>query len=132
MKSLTKVTLLGTTCQEPVKSATNSGVPISHFTVITYKKKGGVYVSLYHDCKAFGDLANIILRFMRPTTKIYVEGDLDQDVRTTTSGQQYATTTIIVREISFLDAPVHKGSAYGDLDPELEQPQNVSHNPKNI
>lgn len=75
--------------------------PITFFTLTTYKKQreGDKDKAQFHNCVAYGKLAEILGEHLREKTDLYVDGQIDYYEK---DGVNH--TQIIVRESQFIGA----------------------------
>ncbi len=115
-KSVNRVVLLGNVGKPPDVKVANNGTTIASFSIATanrYKDRDGNWqeVAEWHNCVAFGKLAEIIRDYVTKGGKLYVEGRLqtrswdDKD-----SGKKQYRTEVIVSDVTLLGAPNGKQS----------------------
>ncbi len=113
MKGVNKAIILGNVGKDPeVRYATN-GSAIAKFSIATTERFKGQDGQVqerteWHNCKAFGKLAEIVGQYVKKGGKIYVEGQIRtekwQDKQT---GQDKYMTGIVLSELQLLDKPEH-------------------------
>lgn len=93
MRSKNQVSLIGRLGQDP-----QQGNSVTSFSIATgYKKKDGNEVTQWHNCKAFGQLAEISAKFLKKGDLVAVDGSLDYSEH---DGKRY--TNIIVKDLIML------------------------------
>jgi single-strand DNA-binding protein len=138
-KTVNRVTLLGNLGRAPEVKATGGGTLVATFSVATanrYKDGQGNWQEQaeWHNCVAFGKLAEIVRDYVSKGSKLYLEGRMqtrswdDKD-----SGKKQYRTEVAVSELTLLGAPREKGVApqadpysreavYGDQDASDDVP----------
>ncbi len=78
MLGVNRVFLLGKTYNKK-SIVSKNGKPITFFTLATYKKQGDGEKdkALFHDCVAYGKLAEILDKYLTEGKELYVDGVLD-------------------------------------------------------
>ena len=120
MKSLNKVQIIGNLGADPDVRYTAAGDAVVNLSVATdegYKKKDGTQVDKteWHRVVAYGKLAEIMEKYLKKGSKVYVEGKIQTKKWQDKSGQDRYTTDCVVRDMLMLDG---KG---GSL-PSLSEP----------
>ncbi len=106
MKTINKVQLLGNTGRDPEVRYTQSGTAIASFSLATASRKknqSGEYtdVTQWHNCVAFGKLAEIVGQYVVKGTKLYVDGAIEYQ-EWDDQGVKKKATKIIVNELVML------------------------------
>ena len=106
-KSVNKITLLGNVGQTPDSKTMPNGTPLVTFSVATSEtwkdKTTGEKreKTEWHNCEAFGPLAEIISRYVTKGTQVYLEGSIAYRTYESEGVKKYATN-IRVRELTLL------------------------------
>jgi len=106
-KSVNKITLLGNVGQTPESKTMPNGTPLVTFSVATSEtwkdKTTGEKreKTEWHNCEAFGPLAEIISRYVTKGTQVYLEGSIAYRTYESEGVKKYATN-IRVRELTLL------------------------------
>lgn len=101
MPSFNRVTLLGHLGRDPEMKGENT--QYCQFSLATtYKPKTGDKVTVWHYCKAFGSLAEIICNYAHKGSLVLVEGRIDY-YEHEREGVKVKDATIIVDNIQLLD-----------------------------
>lgn len=102
MKSVNKVTLLGAVGQDPEIRCSQQGLTIATFSLATSeKRKNKEEVTAWHNCVAFGTLAEVIQKYIKKGSKMYLEGTI-QYQQYEKEGEKRIATKIVVNDISML------------------------------
>lgn len=105
-KSINKVILIGNVGQDPeVRPCKDSVVAnISIATSKSYKNKEGekVETTEWHRLVVFGKLAEIVQKYVKKGSKIYIEGELKTRKWQDKEGMDRYTTEIVVNDLSLL------------------------------
>ncbi|MGF1532267.1 MAG: single-stranded DNA-binding protein [Bernardetiaceae bacterium] len=121
---INKVILVGNLGRDPEVRTLESGAKLATFSIATtetYKDKDGNKKELteWHNIVAWRGLADVIERYVRKGSKIYVEGKL-----TTRSYEQDGITKyiteVLAREILLLDSRTSTGSP--NVPPPMQEP----------
>jgi len=88
--NLNRASLIGRVTKDPEVKALPSGKQVARFGVATnytYKDKDGKKVEnvSFHNCVAFGKLAEIIGQYVKKGQEVYLDGDLVIGISTITS-----------------------------------------------
>jgi single-strand DNA-binding protein len=116
-RTINKVTLLGNLGRAPEVRATNGGTTVAQFSLATvnrFKDGQGNWqeATEWHNCVAFGKLAEIIRDYVDKGSKLYLEGRLQTrswDDKET--GAKKYRTEIVVAEVTLLGSPQGKQPA---------------------
>ena len=102
MKSINKVTLIGAVGQDPETRFTAAGLAVASFSLATSeKRKDKDEVTQWHNCVAFGKLAEIVQQYIVKGSKLYVEGTIQYQTYEK-DGEKRMATKIVVNDISML------------------------------
>ncbi len=102
MKSINRVTLIGAVGQDPEVRFTAAGLAIASFSLATSeKRKDKEEVTQWHNCVAFGKLAEIVQQYIVKGSKLYLDGAI-QYQEYEKDGQKRYATKIVVNDISML------------------------------
>jgi single-strand DNA-binding protein len=120
-RSLNKVMLIGNVGADPEIRAVGSGSRVAQFNLATgYRKKDGNEVTHWHRIVVWerpnaggGDPFNVIERFVKKGTKLYVEGEIEYRSYEDKDGVTKYVTEIRPREVLMLDGP---GGGGGDFE----------------
>lgn len=99
--ALNKVMLIGNLGRDPETRYTKDGKPVANITIATSEKwrnKQGDQQEKteWHRVVIFGKLADIVKRYLRKGSKVYVEGQLQTKKWTDKNGQDRYTTEVVV------------------------------------
>lgn len=117
-RSVNKAIIVGNLGQDPELRHTNSGNPVTNFTVATNRQwtsSDGTKNedTEWHRVVAFGRLAEICEQYLQKGRKVYVEGRIQtrswEDEKT---GMKRYMTEIIAREMVILDSPGSGGRSF--------------------
>lgn len=110
MKSVNKVTLLGAVGKDPETRYTASGMAVASFSLATStKQKDKDEITMWHNCVAFGKLAEIVSQYIAKGAKLYLEGTI-QYQEYEKDGEKRLTTKIVVNDISMLSPASGNGN----------------------
>lgn len=102
MASINKVILVGHVGKDPDIRYLASGDSVSSFSLATtYRGKNGD-VTEWHNCSAFGKTAEVIGKYVRRGSQLYVEGRLQTRKYQAKDGTDRYTTEIIVSQMQML------------------------------
>jgi single-strand DNA-binding protein len=102
MKSINKVTLIGAVGQDPESRFTAQGLQITSFSLATSeKRKDKDEVTQWHNCVAFGKLAEIVQQYVVKGSKLYLDGAIQYQTYEKDGEKRFATK-IVVNDISML------------------------------
>lgn len=99
--ALNKVMLIGNLGRDPETRYTKDGKPVANITIATSEKwrnKQGDQQEKteWHRVVIFGKLADIVKRYLRKGSKVYVEGQLQTKKWTDKNGQDRYTAEVIL------------------------------------
>jgi single-strand DNA-binding protein len=103
MASFNKVQLLGRVGRDPETRYTQSGDPISNFSLATSQKVKGEERTEWHQVSVFGKTAEIVEKYVRKGALIMVEGRLQSREYTDKTGQVKKVWEIVGSEVVLVD-----------------------------
>ncbi|QFR39703.1 single-stranded DNA-binding protein [Candidatus Gracilibacteria bacterium 28_42_T64] len=108
MRTVNKVTLIGNVTRDPVVKTTEAGKKIAMFTIATnrYFKSGdgeSKSESEFHNCVAWGNLADRIESFLVKGKLIYIEGRLKTRVIEKEDETRIYKTEVVASDLIFLN-----------------------------
>jgi len=104
MKSINKVALIGAVGKDPEVRYTGEGLTIASFSLATSeKRKDKEEVTQWHQCVAFGKLADIVKDYIKKGSKLYVDGTIQYQTYEKDGEKKYVTK-IVVNDISMLSS----------------------------
>lgn len=114
MPDLNKVFLLGRLGKDPEVSYTPNGDAVSKFSVATSKKWKGKdgkpgESTEWHNCTAWGKLAEICGEYLRKGSQVHIEGELKTNMWEKDGEKKYRTE-IIVKDLIMLGGKQGGGS----------------------
>ena len=103
-----KVILIGNLGKDPECKVLESGQMVANFPVATtekWKDKNGnpQEATEWHNCQAWGKGAEIIEKYLKKGSKVFIEGKIKTRSYEKDGQTRYATE-IIVKEFNFLDS----------------------------
>lgn len=108
MKSINRITILGAVGQDPEIRYSANGHCIASFSIATSeKRKEQEEVTQWHNCVAFGKLAEIIKEYVVKGSKLYAEGALEYQL-VPKEGFTIKYPKIVVNEISMVSQGAQK------------------------
>lgn len=118
-RSLNKVMLIGNIGKDPEVNFTPSGIPVATFRLATtesWKDKDGSYQehTEWHSIVAWRGLADIIQKYVKSGSRVYIEGKLQTRV-IDKDGQKKYYTEIVADNLLMLDGRGKKDEMHGDL-----------------
>ncbi len=128
---LNKVMLIGNLGKDPEMRMTQSGVPVTTFSIATnesYRGQDGNMVDRteWHNIVAWRKPAEILNEYLKKGSKVYIEGKL-QTRNYEKDGQRHYITEIVVEDFMFLDSRESSGGSGGhsssDSHPAYSQPE---------
>lgn len=124
---LNRIILVGRLTKEPELRKTNSDMSVCNFTIAvdnTAKEADGTRGTCFLECKAFGDKAENICKFVAKGGKVAVDGSINQrnfERRDGTKGHDYI---VLVDSIEFLDKkPVNEEQEAELQEAEIAEPE---------
>jgi single-strand DNA-binding protein len=129
---LNKVMLIGNLGRDPEMRMTQSGVPVTTFSIATnesYRGQDGNIVDKveWHNIVAWRKPAEILNEYLKKGSKVYIEGKL-QTRNYEKEGQRHYITEIVVDDFMFLDAREGGGSG-GGAPAQADAPQTYNQEP---
>ncbi|PZM82337.1 single-stranded DNA-binding protein [Candidatus Gracilibacteria bacterium] len=108
MRTVNKVILIGNITRDPVVKTTESNKKVALFTIATnryYKTTEGEQKSEseFHNCVAWGNLAERCEKFLKKGKLIYTEGRLKTRAIEKEDGSKTYKTEIVVSNLIFLN-----------------------------
>lgn len=108
MRTVNKVILIGNVTKDPIVKETESGKKISMFTIATnryFKTADGENKSEaeFHNCVAWGNLAERVESFLRKGKLVYLEGKLKTRVIEKEDDVRIYKTEVVASNIIFLN-----------------------------
>jgi len=108
MRTVNKVILIGNITRDPAIKTTETGKKIAMFTIATnryYKDANGENKSEaeFHNCVAWGNLAEIVESFVKKWKLVYAEGRLKTRIIDKEDGTKIYKTEIVVSNLIFLN-----------------------------
>lgn len=103
-----KFMAIGNLGREPETRYTQGGSPVTSFSIATSEKWKDKQTgeqkekTEWHNCVAFGRLAEIVAQYVRKGSKVYIEGKLQTDSYEKDGIKRYSTK-VNVRELQMLD-----------------------------
>lgn len=105
MKCLNKVALIGAVGQEPEVRYSAQGMAIASFSLATSeKRKDKDEVTQWHNCVAFGKLAEIIQQYVTKGARLHLDGAIQYQQYEKDGEKRYATK-IVVNDLILLSPP---------------------------
>lgn len=104
---MNRVELIGRTTKDIELNTASNGVQYTNFSVATrreYGDKDGNDITDFHNCAAFGELAELISKYVKKGDKIFVAGELIYDDYTNEKGEKKHITKITISKIEFLES----------------------------
>ena len=127
MRTVNKVILIGNVTRDPLVKETENKKKIAMFTIATnryYKTADGENKSEaeFHNCVAWGALAEKIEQFLTKGKLVYIEGRLKTRVIEKDWGEKLFKTEVVVGNIIFLNKKedFEDVSSESDLDIDLD------------
>lgn len=117
MRTVNKVILIGNVTRDPSIKTTDGGKKIAMFTIATnryFKTAEGENRSEaeFHNCVAWGNLAERIESFLRKGKLVYAEGRLKTRIIEKEDGNKNYKTEVVISNLIFLN----KKSDFDELD----------------
>jgi len=118
MRSVNKVVLIGNLTRDPEMKTTQSGQPITTFSIATNRewvtKDGEKHTSTeYHDLIAWSRLAELCSKYLKKGKLIYVEGYLKTRSWENEEGVKKYRTEVVIDDMIMLDK---RNGEEGDMD----------------
>ncbi len=108
MRTVNKVTLIGNVTRDPAVKTTESGKKIALFTIATnrYYKTAeweNKSESEFHNCVAWGNLAERVEKFLLKGKLVYAEGRLRTRAIEKDDGNKIYKTEVVISNLIFLN-----------------------------
>ena len=108
MRTVNKVTLIGNITRDPAIKTTETGKKIGLFTIATnryYKSAEGESKSEseFHNCVAWGNLAERVEKYLLKGKLVYAEGRLRTRIIEKDDGTKIYKTEVVVSHLIFLN-----------------------------
>lgn len=124
--SLNRVELIGNLTKDPEVRQFQNGNEMASFSVATnrtYKTEDGEKKDIpeYHNLVVFGKLVDIVSKYLRKGSKVWIEGRLQTRSWETKDGDKRYTTEIVMQELIMLSSkreqsPVSENEMYEEND----------------
>lgn len=127
--TVNKVILIGNLGQDPTVISKNEWTVVS-FSLATserwkHKQTGEMTNRTdWHNCSAFGNVAEICKRYLKKGSKVYVEGKLRNEEYEKDGVKKHATK-IIINNLVLLDKKEDNGEDTNEKDPVIEQEEEI-------
>lgn len=113
--NLNQVNLIGRVTKQPELKKLPSGTSVVSFAIATnhtYKKESGEKVeqTSFHNCKAFGKVADTIGQYVVKGQELFVDGRIEYRQWDKTDGTKGYATEILVNNFQFGQKPGNQGS----------------------
>lgn len=103
MRGINKTILIGNVGKKPELKILHSGEKLVNFGVATsYKKKDGSEETEWHNITAFGKKAEIVDKYIKKGSRVYVEGRIKSSEYTNKEGIKKNKTSIICNDLQIL------------------------------
>ena len=125
--SVNKVILLGNVGKDPEFKSLPSGTPVANFSLATSKKfkdsKGESQERTeWHNCQAFGRVAEIVRDYVKKGHKLYAEGEIQtRSWEDKNTGEKKYRTEILIFQVSLLSGNGESGSTSGEGNTDQQQ-----------
>jgi len=121
MRTVNKVILIGNITRDPIVKTTEGGKKIALFTTATnryYKTSDGENKSEaeFHNCVAWGSLADKVEQFLTKGKLVYIEGRLKTRMIEKENGEKLYKTEVVASNLIFLN----KKSDFDDIDTGID------------
>lgn len=124
---LNRIILVGRLTKEPELRKTNSDMSVCNFTIAvdnTAKEADGTRGTCFLECRAFGDKADNLCKFVAKGSKVAVDGSINQrnfERKDDTKGHDFY---VLVDSIEFLDKkPVNEQQEAELQEAEIAEPE---------
>jgi single-strand DNA-binding protein len=119
---INKVILIGNLGKDPELRRTQTGIPVTSFTLATSERRKGQDGQMqeqteWHNIVAWDKLAEICGEYLHKGSKVYIEGKLQTRKWQDKDGHDRWTTEIIARDMKMLTAKGEGGGYSGDPGP---------------
>lgn len=123
-RSLNKVQLIGNLTRDPEIRYTGKGTAVATFSIATNRewvqdgnKKEDVE---FHRVVAWDKLAEIIEKYLKKGSKVFVEGRIQSNKWQTKEGEDRTTFEIVINEMMMLDSKGSQSTYDGPAEPKEE------------
>ncbi|MDA9129302.1 single-stranded DNA-binding protein [Candidatus Gracilibacteria bacterium] len=128
MRTVNKVILIGNVTRDPLVKETDNGKKMAMFSIATnryYKTSDGENRSEaeFHNCVAWGSLAERISDFVSKGKLVYIEGRMKTRVIEKDGGEKIYKTEVVVGNIIFLN----KRGEVDDVADDVETLESAGH-----
>ncbi len=136
--SINKAMILGNVGHSPEVKTTHSGSTVATFSVATQRKKeDGTVIVMWHQCVAFGKIAETVSRYVDKGIKVFIEGEIEYQKYTDKHGIDRVSTKIIVFNLQLLSYKDNAGneewqSAQAKKDPEAYKKAKGNYPPSDL
>lgn len=124
---LNRIILVGRLTKEPELRKTNSDMSVCNFTIAvdnTAKEADGTRGTCFLECRAFGDKADNLCKFVAKGSKVAVDGSINQRNFERKDGTKGHDFYVLVDSIEFLDKkPVNEEQEAELQEAEIAQPE---------
>ena len=100
--SVNKVILIGYAGKDPEFRSTDT-LQVASFSLATTERYKGEEATEWHNIKAFGKTAEIINRYVRKGSQVYIEGKIKSRSYADSKGETKYITEIVVDNLQLLD-----------------------------
>lgn len=115
--SVNRVILLGFVGQDPMVKVFESNTKGANFSLATSK----IYISNnekvtkteWHNVSAYGNLADVVEKYIHKGSRLYIEGELQTRKWTDSNNIDRYITEVIANSIVFLDNKENEGEKHG-------------------
>lgn len=131
---LNKVQLIGRTGKDPEVKHLDSGSTVASFTLATsekFKDKSGETKEKteWHNCQAWGKLAEIIEKYLTKGKLIFVEGKIQYREYENKDGQNVRTTEIVLSDMKMLEK---REATQAQSEPQTNKPSTDQPEPDDL
>ena len=124
---LNRIILVGRLTKEPELRKTNSDMSVCNFTIAvdnTAKEADGTRGTCFLECRAFGDKADNLCKFVAKGSKVAVDGSINQRNFERKDGTRGHDFYVLVDSIEFLDKkPVNEQQEAELQEAEIAEPE---------
>lgn len=102
---MNKAELIGNVTKDIELSVTAANVNYTNFSLAVRRKfpdKAGNEIVDFHNCAAFGKLAETLAKYVKKGNKLFVSGELIYDTYENKEGVKKTTAKIMVEQVEFL------------------------------
>jgi single-strand DNA-binding protein len=115
-----KLTLIGRLGQDPEVKYTQSGTPVTRFTVATserWKDKGTgerKEETTWHTCEAWGKQAELAGEYLHKGAMVHIDGKVANEKWTDRDGNERKTTKVRITDLTFLQTDRDRQAGPGE------------------